>query len=295
MISMFFASLFRVLLLHQFSKDFETDFGLFSMCVWYLFCLRTQLFKFSKTFVFTMNLHFFAYQKIMICDDLCDLFRYLFWHWFLINLDIDFASILAPVWYQVPCLFGDRFTYFCCMFCLSIWKPNLVQGVVWDALLFIPFSTSFRRFCFWRFLSSLWLPFGSLLVTFWLNVGRSGYPFCSIVNLFNTKMFSFVTQSCKAFVDQPHTLSSKELLLCTASSPTEPGAEPAQREPWENISLSSYICIYTYIYIYIYVYVSINIWGRGEGGGGSCGKGFPHGWFLASAARFWIPGLYIIC
>ena len=112
MISMFFSSLFRALLLHQFSKDFETDFGSFSMCFWYLFCLRTQLAKSSNTFVFTMNLHVFTHQKIMICDDLCDLFRYLFWHWFLINLDIDFASILAPVWYQIPSLFGDRFYIF---------------------------------------------------------------------------------------------------------------------------------------------------------------------------------------
>ena len=95
MISMFFASLFRVLLLHQFSKDFETDFGLFSMCFWYLFCLRTQLAKSSKTFVFTMNLHVFTHQKNIFLNvhDIC---WYLFWHWLLFTLAIDSGLFWNP-------------------------------------------------------------------------------------------------------------------------------------------------------------------------------------------------------
>ena len=140
------------------------------MC-WYPFCLRTQPAKTSKAIVFTTNVHVFTHQKNMICDDLRDLFRYLFWHWFLINLDIDFASILAPVWYQIPCLFGDRFIFF--VACFFYRFGSQIWSRVWSWML--SFSSLFRpRSAGGVFEGSLahcgslsarfWLPFGSMLV-----------------------------------------------------------------------------------------------------------------------------------
>ena len=71
---------------------------------------RTQTAKPLKIIVFTMNLNDLTIQRNMISDDLHDLFRYLFWHSFLMSLGIDVGSMLAPLWHQIIVLgrlFGE--------------------------------------------------------------------------------------------------------------------------------------------------------------------------------------------
>ena len=89
--SLFDASLFRALILHWFSIDSCIDLGIIVDGLGYLFCLRTQLAKPSKTIEFT---GFNASEKLIFYN-FHDLFRYLFWYWFLMTLGINFGSI----WY----------------------------------------------------------------------------------------------------------------------------------------------------------------------------------------------------
>ena len=63
---------------------------------------------------------------------------------------------------------------------LSCWIKNIAKWLpktVVDWHVFLTFSTLFRRWCFWKFLGSLWLPFGSLLVSFWFRLDSFRYPF----------------------------------------------------------------------------------------------------------------------
>jgi hypothetical protein len=92
--SMFLTTLFRVWNLYRFFIDFGMDFGL--IVDRFLMILRSciHLAKPSKTMTLTMNLHGFTHRKNMKFHDVHDMFRYPFWHVFLISFGIDFGSIL---------------------------------------------------------------------------------------------------------------------------------------------------------------------------------------------------------
>ena len=87
----------------------------------------------SKTFVFLMIFNDFTFQRNMIFDYFRDLFRYQFWHLFLMSLGIDFGSILGPFWHQTSCFwviifvddFLNRFLLFFLFFRILIKKINL--------------------------------------------------------------------------------------------------------------------------------------------------------------------------
>ena len=51
----------------------------------------------SKTFVFPMNFNDFTLQRNMIFDDFPDLFRYQFWHLFLMSFGIDFGAKMSKI------------------------------------------------------------------------------------------------------------------------------------------------------------------------------------------------------
>ena len=84
---------------HVFCIDFSLNFGWilvsFLLFFWYLYPSHMQPSKSSKTIVFPMNFNDFTLQRNMIFDDFPDLFRYQFWHWFLMRFGIDFGSILG--------------------------------------------------------------------------------------------------------------------------------------------------------------------------------------------------------
>ena len=84
---------------HVFCIDFSLNFGWilvsFLMFFWYLYRSHMQPSKSSKTIVFPMKFNDFTLQRNMIFDDFPDLFRYQFWHWFLMRFGIDFGSILG--------------------------------------------------------------------------------------------------------------------------------------------------------------------------------------------------------
>ena len=84
------------------------------MFLGYFYLSRAQPSKPLKTFVFTMNFNDFTIQRNMIFDDFPDLFRYQFWHLFLMSFGIDFGSILGPLWHQTSCfwviIFVDDFS-----------------------------------------------------------------------------------------------------------------------------------------------------------------------------------------
>ena len=50
-----------------------------------------------------MNFNDFTIKRNMMFDDCSDLFRYQFWHWFLMTFGIDLGSILGPLWRQITC------------------------------------------------------------------------------------------------------------------------------------------------------------------------------------------------
>ena len=88
------------------------DFGIFLDVRLIPFSVPARaLLNLQKTLFCIMNLNDLTIWKNMIFDD--DLFRYLFWHYFLMNLGIDIGSALAPLWHTIPCFplifFGDVF------------------------------------------------------------------------------------------------------------------------------------------------------------------------------------------
>jgi hypothetical protein len=60
-----------------------------------------------------MNFNDCTLQRNIIFDDFPNLFRYQFWHLFLMSFGIDFGSILGPLWHQTSCfwviIFVDDF------------------------------------------------------------------------------------------------------------------------------------------------------------------------------------------
>ena len=181
-----------------------------------------------------MNFIDFTIQRNMICDDVHDLLRYQFWHWFLIGFVIDVGSILVPLWHQLQyfglIVLGNDFWWDC----LQDFDKKGFQILPVELLRSVISSTLFRRWCFWTFLGSLWLPFGSLLTPFWLRVGRFGYSVWSCLNLFTIKNLALGVRICRVAAKQS-TPASKEFLII-------------------------YIYIYLYIYMFIYPCIHISIY-----------------------------------
>ena len=119
-----FSSMIPVLFFHRFWDGFWYHFWCFC---WYLSRSHMQPSKPSKTFVFTMNFNVFTIQRNMIVDDFPDLFRYQFWHWFLMTFGIDFGSILGPLWHQIPCFLVIVFLMNCWIDLLSIVDQKCVR------------------------------------------------------------------------------------------------------------------------------------------------------------------------
>ena len=86
---------------HVFCIDFSLNLGWnlvsFLMFFWYLYRSHMQPSKSSKTIVFPINFNDFTLQRNMLFDDVPDLFRYQFWHWFLMRFGIDFGSLLVSL------------------------------------------------------------------------------------------------------------------------------------------------------------------------------------------------------
>ena len=128
-------------------------------------------------------------------------------HWFIMKCGIYFGTRLA----SEAMLFGYRFfdDLSDCIF-IIFWSKWETKKWRWCTL-FPHFSTLFRKWCFWKFFGSLWFPFGTLLVPFWLPFGSMLFVLdISILNLFNMKILTFVTRVCKAPVEQPQTPPSTE-------------------------------------------------------------------------------------
>ena len=124
-----------------------------------------------------MNLHVFTHQKNITSDDSHDFFQYLFRHWFGMICGIGFASILAPLWFQIPCFFRNRFLLISGMLFLLIFIKNdsfpfwllfrtltvpVPQGVFWD----VP----------WLTLAPFWFPL-TVFVPSRLHLGIASRPF----------------------------------------------------------------------------------------------------------------------
>ena len=114
-----------------------------------------------------MELHVFTHRKNMSFDDVRDLFRYLFWHWFLIILGIDFDSIVVILLASFSQLFQDRFVHrFGTIFDSKMVPPIDPLANHFQSKLKL-FATSPSIFLhggfFWKALGSLWL----MLVPFW--------------------------------------------------------------------------------------------------------------------------------
>ena len=110
------------------------------MFFWYLYRSHMQPSKPSKTFVFPMNFNDFTLQRNMIFDDFPDLFRYQFWHWFLMSFGIDFGSILGPLCQQIPCFLEIVLLMICWIFFIR----SLTKMVTKDIWFVSPFSVLFR-------------------------------------------------------------------------------------------------------------------------------------------------------
>ena len=132
---------------HVFGIDFSLNFGWilvsFLMFFWYLYRSHMQLSKSSKTIVFPMNFNDFTLQRNMIFDDFLDLFRYQFWHWFLMRFGIDFGSILG-ILKLFLCFFDIGF-------CIDFWINFLMEN--WSKMYpnqygeCILFGITFRHTC----------------------------------------------------------------------------------------------------------------------------------------------------
>ena len=72
--------------------EFRIDLGLIFDVFLILYHSHMQPSKPSKTFIFPMNFSDLTLQRNMIFDDFPNLFRYQFWHLFLMSFGIDFGS-----------------------------------------------------------------------------------------------------------------------------------------------------------------------------------------------------------
>ncbi len=122
--------------------------------------------------------------------DFPDLFRYQFWHWFLMSFGIAFGSILGALWRHFPCFFAIDFRmnfrwHFLQILVLirgetlsgrnsSLFRSCSAGGIFEGPLAHFglplpPFWLPLAPFSlplapFWLPFGALWLPFRSLLV-----------------------------------------------------------------------------------------------------------------------------------
>ena len=114
-----------------------------------------------------MNFNDFTFQRNVIFDDFPDLFRYQFWHWFLMRFGIDFVSILGAFCNYFSCFFDIGF---CICFCIDFWlifdgkvSKNASQKLSGDTPFLLPKSTLASKAIFGSILVALPLPFGILM------------------------------------------------------------------------------------------------------------------------------------
>ena len=95
------------------------------------------------------------------------------------------TSILDPCWH--PCVMKFNVCWWSFVWCvfetvfdiyiyIYIYNLKAKDGTTF----FVTFSPMFRRWCFWRFIGSRWLPFGFLLDPFgssWIVLGTRLDPF----------------------------------------------------------------------------------------------------------------------
>ena len=107
------------------------------------------------------ELTYFYTLENMISDDSHDLFRFLFWNWFLMSCGIDVASIWAPRWDHIPCFSQSLFLFFG-------WYFKLFRKLRWRYSLFHHYFDHVPQVVF---LNIPWLTLASLLfllIEFWL-------------------------------------------------------------------------------------------------------------------------------
>ena len=128
----------------------------------------------------------FTLQRNMIFDDFLDLFRYQFWHWFLMRFGIDFGSLLGAFcnYFHV---FRHRFLH---RFVVDFLVEKLIQNEsksVWGMLSFWhPKSTLAPKQVFGNLLVAFCFPFGCLFACF----GSLWVPFRFLLPPFGTLWFS---------------------------------------------------------------------------------------------------------
>ena len=127
---------------------FGTDFDILSDSCLILFWSQTQRAKHTKTIVFTMNLYVFAHQSNMIYGSFHDLFRYRFWHWFLMNFGIDCLFHVGILLTWSFMFFGSNFVrgFQCCFI-------DLIRNM---SKMGPPISTVFQTLCFTWILDGFW-------------------------------------------------------------------------------------------------------------------------------------------
>ena len=147
---------------HVFCIDLSLNFGWilvsFLMFFWYLYPSHMQPSKSSKTIVFPMNFNDFTLQRNMICDDFPNLFRYQFWHWFLMRFGIDFGSILGAF----------------CNF-LNVFSTSIFASIFWST--------------FWWKLGQKCIQIGMRNVFFFASLFVTLVPFTNVIPTSARKQF----------------------------------------------------------------------------------------------------------
>ena len=164
---MFFASLLRAWILRWFFVDLSMDFYHFQWIV-DEFTIRAptleNLQKRRPLQDFCFCLHFRITSSFF--SDFPYLWRYQFWHWFLMRVYIDFTSFLEALRRQLPCFwvldFKTIFSYFFIAFQPKC-SPNHNHRRLLFPIFFEPvpqgvsFEVSWLAFApFWLRLESIW-------------------------------------------------------------------------------------------------------------------------------------------
>ena len=87
-----FSSMNFVLIFHLFGDGCLVPFSLFMNFLFAHPPCETSFLDDSM-----IDLHDSTLWRNMFVDDVHDLFRYQFWHWFLMSVGIDIGSVLAPL------------------------------------------------------------------------------------------------------------------------------------------------------------------------------------------------------
>ena len=154
---------------------------------------RTQPTNLLKP-LFSMNLHVFTYQQNMFHDDLHDLFRYLFWHWFLMTVGTDVDSTLESFWSHLPCFFALDLLMTVRMHFSKCWQKTVTNnlGSISTRDTFDDLSATNVQSCFdidlycicgcplvhSGTILALGVALGTLLVKCWSFIGTFSDPCC---------------------------------------------------------------------------------------------------------------------